>query len=72
MSKIRYPSIKDMHEELEELQSIIDRILDVNIIDITYNLIVIGDETNEYEYDSIHDAIDEWEPLVDNKFVKIG
>lgn len=32
----------------------------VAIVEITHGLVVISDENEEYEYDSIQDAIEDW------------
>lgn len=57
---IRYPGILDMESELYELKNIIEKIQGVAIVEITQSLIVISDENEEYEYDSIQEAIEEW------------
>lgn len=56
----RYPSIFDRVDELNELKSIIEKIKGVEIIEITHNLIAISDGDEEYEYDSLSEAIEEW------------
>lgn len=62
--KIRYPSILDMTEELNKLNVIIEKIKGVSVIEITHSLIVISDGNEEYEYDSISEAIEEWEAVL--------
>ena len=57
---IRYPSILDMTDELNQLNDIIEKIEHVHIIEITHSLITISDKYEEYEYDSILEAIKEW------------
>lgn len=57
--KIRYPSILDRVDELNELKSIIEKVKGVGIIEITHNLIAMSDGDEEYEYDSISEAIEE-------------
>ena len=54
---IRYPSILDMTDELNQLNDIIEKIEHVHIIEITHSLITISDKYEEYEYDSILEAI---------------
>ncbi len=57
--RIRYPSILDMTDELNQLKDIIEKIEDIHIIEITHSLIAISDKYEEYEYDSISEAIKE-------------
>lgn len=62
--KIRYPSIFDMEAELWKLKNIIKKIPGVTIVEITHSLVVISDQDEEYEYDSIHEAIEEWSDVL--------
>lgn len=62
--EIRYPSILDMTDKLDELKDIIEKIDGVSIIKITHNLIVISDGNEEYEYDSILEAQKEWKDVL--------
>ena len=57
--RIRYPSILDMTDALNQLKDIIEKIEDIHIIEITHSLIAISDKYEEYEYDSISEAIKE-------------
>lgn len=62
--KIHYPSMFDLTDELDKLNEIIRQIEGVSIIEITHSLIVISDGCEEYEYDSISEAIKEWEDVL--------
>lgn len=68
--KIRYPSILDMTYELDQLNVLIEKIEGVSIIEITHSLIVISDGNEEYEYDSILEAIEEWKDVLTKSNLK--
>lgn len=63
-SHIRYPSMRDMKNEILQLENITAKIPDVKIVEITESLIIISDQYCEYEYDSFNDAIDEWNAVL--------
>lgn len=62
--KIRYRSMLDMKNELYELRNVIEKIPGVTIVEITHSLVVISDTYEEYEYDSIQEAIEEWSDVL--------
>lgn len=62
--KICYPSILDMKTELCRLNSIIEKIPGVTIVEMTQSLLTISDGNEEYEYDSIREAIEAWSDVL--------
>lgn len=61
--RIRYKGFLDRKKEIDELTSILD-LLGVKITEISQSLFTITDTTGqEYEYDSIADAYEDWEPF---------
>ena len=66
MNKYRYPSMLDNTQKIDELEKILQKIGDVKIIEITHSIISISDGLEEYDYDDIDEAIDEWSGLCNN------
>lgn len=50
--------------------SLLKKIEGVSIIEITHSLIVISDGNEEYEYDSILEAIEEWKDVLTKSNLK--
>lgn len=49
----------DMTDELDKLNAIIEKLKGVSIVEITHSLITVSDGNEEYDYDSISEAIEE-------------
>lgn len=65
--KIRYPSILDMNDELDKFNDLIEKIEGVSVVEITHSLIVISDGNEEYEYDSVLEAMEEWKDVLSRR-----